>query len=189
VARKRQIEAGGLHQVARETAGVSQLAQQHVDADAAPWQGADDPARPTADVEHAAFAGDQFGDVPVPLALPVALERDDAVVRACVVVGGEDRVADLPQRPERPRIGKPEPEHAGVRASMAAWRIGEGDFLHAPAVGVGGQQDLLKDVEIAGLKQPVPEHAGVVQPEAARHVADLQTEPRLNTALSARLRT
>ena len=50
----------------------------------------------------------------IALPLPVALQPDGAVVRAIVVVGGEDRVAQLPQRPERAHV-------VGADADERAW--------------------------------------------------------------------
>src|SRR5262245_16463808 len=109
-----QGEPRALHQQHGIAARVSELAQQDVERDASGGQRADDAARPAPDVRHPPFSGDEIRDEPVALPLPVALQGDGAVVSARVVVGAEDRVAQLPEVPKGAHIRPAEPDHPGV---------------------------------------------------------------------------
>src|SRR2546430_6231606 len=59
-------------------------------------QALDDDARPTSHVEHAFGSTRPGGRYAMPLALPVALDGDETIKGALVVVGRSDGVAQLP---------------------------------------------------------------------------------------------
>ena len=150
--------------------------------DAVLHQRADDPARAAADVEHAALALDQLGDVLEALALPVALQPDGAVVRAIVVVGGEDRVAQLPQRPEAAQVVGADAERARIRGAGMRRLVVDRHLDDAPAVGVGADEQLLQDVVAARVVvrgQRVAAH----QARRARQIGDAEAQPAAEDAI------
>src|SRR6185369_18057641 len=63
-----------------------QLGDPDVERNAPPRQGANDVARPASDVEHRVLPFDQLENVTIAAPLPVALQRDGAVVRAVIIV-------------------------------------------------------------------------------------------------------
>ena len=153
-----------------------QLVHQHVERHAAIRQGADDAARSAADVQHRAFAGDQLGDVSMPAALPVSLQRDRAVVGAEIVVGGGDRVAKLPQRQERAQVGARE-RHVRFRSDVGTGPVVHRDLEHPPAGGVRADERLLEHVVVRGFEQERADDVGAEQPDGARSVVDTEAEP------------
>ena len=165
-----------------ELAVVAQLAAQDVDADAVLHQRADDPARAAADVEHAAFALDQLGDVLEPLPLPVALQPDGAVVRAVVVVGREDRVAQLPQRPEAAQVVGADAEGARIGGAGVGRLVVDRHLDDLPAVGVGANEQLLQDVVAAGVVVR-GQRLAADQPRRARQIGDAEAQAAAEDAV------
>src|SRR5689334_6166228 len=113
----------------REPSRIAQFAREDVHGEAALRQRPDDPAGPAADIEHGAFTGDQLGDVAISAPLPIALEKDRTVMRACVIVAAPDRVPQLPQPPECAQVRQTEPDDARVRAAVPPRLIVEWHLL------------------------------------------------------------
>src|SRR5271166_5656020 len=95
--------------------------------------------------------------------LPVALWRNPAEKGALVVIGGQERVADFPQRQRRTKDLPAEAEQLGVRAAGAARKICERNFDDAKAAGVGLDQDLFLHFEIRRGEFEVVEHVAPIQ--------------------------
>src|SRR5579885_3823375 len=105
-------------------------------------------------------------------ALPVALDRDDAVVGALVVVGGFERVAQLPHPRRRPYLIDAEADEADVRAARLPGEVGERHLDHRVAPGIEPDQDLLQYLEVRRSEFQAFERGAPVKAVAAGQIAD-----------------
>src|SRR5207302_10215391 len=119
-----QFEDGAVDQGVSITARVAQLVELDVETDHARNR-TNDATRPAADIEDLVEATRQLRDGPIPSALPVALERDDAIVGAPVVIRGGNGVAQPPHGDKGSQVGDGEPQQPSVAAAGDASAVAE----------------------------------------------------------------
>src|SRR5271168_4404446 len=174
---KRQREGGTLRDRDRVAAQEAQLGEQqihphrvvealHDDAGTASGiEGALMPARPE---EHDAVAA----------ALPVALQRNDAVEGAIVIIRGIEGVADLPQLDGGGEQIDAEAQHPGMRTPAATRKIYERHFRDTEPFRIRLDQDFFLDLEILRIQLEVLlRHLAPIETKAAGDVADRNRGP------------
>ena len=135
----------------------------------------DDPARAAAHVHHRPLAHPARDDA-MARALPVALQPDGAVPGAVIVVGRVHRVAQPPHPRQRARQRPAELHEPCVRAARAAGHVMKRHLDHPPAPGVGPDQDLLQEIEVARCGPEALERLAAIHPKAARQVSQRQRQ-------------
>ncbi len=95
---------------------------------------------------------------------------------AVIVVGGKNRIAQFPERPECTQVSPPELEDSSMRGAVLARSVSERDLADAPALSVGLNQNLLENVEIAGRERLRWNGLPPVKSEAARQIVDLEAQ-------------
>src|SRR5256884_5345706 len=168
-----QLEDGAVDEPVPISAGVAKLVERDVEADHA-GNRADDAARATADIEDLVRATRQLRDGPVSTALPVALQRDDAVVGAPVVVRGGNRVAQPPHGDKGTQVGDGESHQPGVTATGDSSPVAEGHLVPPVTRGQHPDQDFLEDVEVGRLQLEFPEDRSAIKTVATGEIVDRQ---------------
>src|SRR6202050_3591160 len=140
-------------------------------------EGLNDDAGTTSSVQDALVAASPLQHDTVAAPLPVALDRNDAVKRALIVIRGIERVADLPQLERGLEKIDAESEHSRMRAAAAARKVNERHLGDAVAARVRLDQDFFLNFEVLRIEFEVfaPPPAPI-EPEAARQIAHRHRE-------------
>src|SRR5438270_6998817 len=140
------------------------------------WHRAEDPARAAANIKHVLEPLRHLGDGSEASALPVALQRNDAVVGTRVVIRRGDRVAQAPHGDERPQVGYGKLQELRVAPAGESSTVSEGHLAHPVSGSQRSDQDLLEDVEVGRLQFECPQHRAAVEAEAAGKIPDGQRQ-------------
>src|SRR5215469_8883226 len=108
----------------------------------------DDQAGTAARVEESTRAARPRDRDVMAAALPVALDRNGAVISALIIVRGLKRVAQFPHPKCRSQLSHPELKQADVRATCPAWKVGKRYFNHAVAARIEPDQDFPQHLKI-----------------------------------------
>src|SRR5687767_14280239 len=167
--REGQREDGRLHEAGPVALHVPQLVEGDVDADDIA-KVPQDPARSAAHVQDTPEPRVPPSHDRVTAALPVALQRNDAVEGALVVVRRLDRVTEPPEVAEGADVRATEPEDARLRASGVARDVLEWHLDDPPASAVRAHEELRQDVEVRGARAKRPRRRCRIDAEAAGEI-------------------
>jgi hypothetical protein len=108
----------------------------------------------------------------VSLPLPIALQRDAAVVRPGIVVARLDGVAQLPQRAKRPEIPSTKTQERAERARAPTEGHPQRDLAHVPSTGECADEDLRPEIVVVGAQTLFAQDVRSIKLERAGHVCD-----------------
>src|SRR5712692_5804260 len=172
---KRQVEGRRAQERYPKTAEEAHLAHTNIHADRI-VEALNNQARTASDIQNSACATRPQSGYAMAAALPITLNRNEAVKRAVVIVGRFHRVSQHPQPERRPSQIQPEAYQPGMRTAGFARKVRKRHLEDAETLRVCLDQDFFEHLEVAPLEVETGERLAPVEPKATRHISDRHRE-------------